>query len=98
MGNARKVSILCVYNETSSGSPWAEFVKKNIYLSVRLVSEEVKRNKFDNFDNSHNSFLLPVYFIDFLCERWIPCQAVTSVLCLDYRPGTVHCSTKDAHL
>ena len=97
MGNARKVSILCVYNETSSGSPWAEFVKKNIYLSVRLVSEEVKRNKFDNFDNSHNSFLLPVYFIDFfLCERWIPCQAVTSVLGLDYRPGTGHCSTKDA--
>ena len=37
------------------------------------------------------------YFIDFLCERWIPCQAVTSVLCLHYRPETVHCSTKDAY-
>ena len=35
--------------------------------------------------------------IDFLCERWIPCQAVTSVLCLHYRPETVHCSTKDAY-
>ena len=32
----------------------------------------------------------------FLCERWIPCQAVTSVL-LHYRPETVHCSTKDAN-
>ena len=37
------------------------------------------------------------YFIDFLCERWIPCQAVTSVLCLLFRPKTVHCSTKDAY-
>ena len=25
------------------------------------------------------------------------CQAVTSVLCLHYRPETVHCSTKDAY-
>ena len=32
--------------------------------------------------------------------KWIPClpcQAVTSVLCLHYRPETVHCSTKDAY-
>ena len=33
----------------------------------------------------------------FLFERWIPCQALTSVLCLHYRPETVHCSTKDAY-
>jgi len=33
----------------------------------------------------------------FLCERWIPCQALTSVLCLHYRPETVHCSTKDVY-
>ena len=36
----------------------------------------------------------------FLCKRWIPCQASTSVLCLHYRPEsqeTVHCSTKDAY-
>ena len=33
----------------------------------------------------------------FLCERWIPCQAVPSVLCLHYRPETAHCSTKDAY-
>ena len=32
----------------------------------------------------------------FLYERWIPCQASTSVLCLQYRPQTVHCSTKYA--
>ena len=30
----------------------------------------------------------------FLCERWISCQVVTSLLCLHYRPETVHCSTK----
>ena len=32
-----------------------------------------------------------------LCEWWIPCQALTSVLCLHYRPETVHCSTKDVY-
>ena len=38
------------------------------------------------------------YFIDSLCERWIPCQAVTSDLCfIHYRPETVHCSKKDTY-
>ena len=60
---------------------------------VRLVSEEVKSIKFDNFEFSYyqNNSLF------FLCERWIPCQSVTSVLCLHSRPETVHCSTKDAY-
>ena len=35
--------------------------------------------------------------LSFLCEIWIPCQASISVLCLHYRPETVHCSTKDAY-
>ena len=56
-----------------------------------------KKFNFENFDNSHKSFLRPEYVIDFLYERWIPCQAATSVLCLHYHPETVHCSTKDAH-
>ena len=76
---------------------WAEFVNKNRCIGVRLVSRKLKALNFDNFDNSHNSFLRPEYFIDFVCERWIPCQALTSVLCLHYRPGTVHCSTKDVY-
>ena len=76
--------IFCVHIETSS--PWAEFVNKNRCISVRLVSEEVKSLNFDSFDISHKSFLCPVYFIDFYCERWIPCQASTSVLYLHYRP------------
>ena len=67
--------ILCVHIETSS--LWAEFVNKNRCINVSLVSEEDKSILFWNFDNSHNSFLWPEYFIDFLCERWIPCQAVT---------------------
>ena len=33
--------------------------------------------------------------IIFLCETWIPCQAVTSVLCLHLHYITVHCSTKN---
>ena len=55
----------------------------------------LKALNFENFDNSHKSFLWPEYFIDFLCERWFPFQASTSVLCLHYCPETVHCSTKD---
>ena len=88
-----RLCILCAHIETSS--LWAEFVNKNRCISVRLVSEEVKSIKFDNFDNSHNSFLSPEYFIDYFCERWIPCQVLTFVLCLHYRPETVHCSTED---
>ena len=74
--------ILCIRIETSYLC--AEYVNKNRCISVRLISEEDKSIKIDNFDNSHNSFLWPEYFIDFLCERWIPCQALTSVLCLHY--------------
>ena len=29
--------------------------------------------------------------------KWIPCQALTSILCLLFRPKTVHCSTKNAY-
>ena len=46
---------LRTYIETSS--LWAEFVNKNRCISVCLVSEEVKSIKFDNFNNSHISFL-----------------------------------------
>jgi len=62
--------ILCVHIETSSLR--AEFVIKNRCLSVCLVSEEVKSIKFDNFDNSHNSFLWPEYFIDFFMWKMNP--------------------------
>ena len=48
-------TLLAIHIETSS--LWAEFVNKNRCISVRLVSEEVKNIKFDNFDDSHNSFL-----------------------------------------
>ena len=36
---------------------WAEFVNKNRCIRLRLVYEEVKTIKFDNFDNSHTCFL-----------------------------------------
>ena len=29
--------------------------------------------------------------------KWIPCQAVTSILCLLFRLKTVHCSTKNMY-
>ena len=65
------------------------FVNKNRCISVRLVSEQVKTLNFDNFENSHDSFWWPEYFIDFLCERWIPCQAVTFVFTLTPRDSTL---------
>ena len=51
---------------------WTEFVNKNRCISVRLVSEEVKSIKFDNFDNSQNSFLWPEYFVDFFMWKMDP--------------------------
>ena len=54
-GKLIALCILCVHFETSS--LWAEFVNKNRCISVHLVSEEGKSIKFDNFDNSHNSFI-----------------------------------------
>ena len=89
-----ELRILCVHIETSF--LWAEFVNKKKSVFV-LYPRRLKALNFNNFDNSHNSFLWPEYFIDFLCKRWIPCQASTSVLCLHYRPEKVHWSTKDAY-
>ena len=68
-----QLRILCVHSETSSF--WAEFVNKNRCISVRLVSEPPRRLKalnFDNFDNSHNSFLWPEYVIDFFMWKMDP--------------------------
>ena len=42
--NARKVNCSCEHIETSS--LWAEFINKNICLSVRLVFKEVKSIEF----------------------------------------------------
>ena len=87
-----QLRILCVHIETSSLC--AEFVNKNRCISVRLVYKEVKKDLILIILIIH---IRPEYFIDYLCERWIPCQASTSVLCLRYHPETVHCSTKDAY-
>ena len=57
----------------------------------------LKAFNFDNFDNSHNSFLWPEYFIDYFCENgfhvrlWHPS-------CVHFSAqSAVHCSTKDAY-
>ena len=69
--NIRKVNccILCLH---------IEFVNKKRWINVLLVSEEDKSIAF-NFDNSHDSFLIPEYFVDYLCERWIPYQVSTYI-------------------
>ena len=66
-----------------------------VYFPRRL-----KALNFDNFKNSHNSFLWQEYFIDFFYVKdgLDPCQASTSVLCLHYRTETVHCGKKDAYV
>ena len=91
-----QLRILCVHIETSP--LWAEFVNKNRCINCLFsIRDGLEHLIFDNFDNQHNSFLWPEYFIDFLWERGIPGQAGTSVLCLHYHPETVHCSTKVAY-
>ena len=37
-----------------------------------------------------------IFHLFFLSEKWIPCQDLTSVLCLQFTE-TVHCSTKDVY-
>ena len=55
---------------------WHQFslggICKQECISVRLLFEEVKSIKFNNFDNSHNSFLWPEYFIDFFMWKMDP--------------------------
>ena len=65
---------------------WAEFVNKNDASVFSLYSRRIKALNFDNFDNSHNSFLWPEYFIDFLCVRWIHVRLRHPSLCLHYWP------------
>ena len=87
--------ILCVHIETSF--LWAEFVNKNRCISVLLVSEEVKSKNFIiEIIHIIVSYDQNISLI-FLCDKWIQCQTVPSVLCIHYRPETVHCSTKDAY-
>ena len=56
--NARKVNWSPLYSAYI-----LKFVSKNQCNSVRLVSKEVKSITFDNFDNSHNSFLWLEYLL-----------------------------------
>ena len=48
---------------------------------------------------SYDQNILLIFYVkdEFHVRLWILCQAVTSVLCLHYRPETVHCSTKEAY-
>ena len=70
------------------------FIALSLYpLSFFEDSIGYSRN-IDNFYNSHNSFLWPNYFIDFICERCIPCHAVISFLCLLHSPELQYTSVK----
>ena len=53
---------------------WNQFslsgICKQEYASVFARDpRRIKAFNFDNFDNSHNSFLWPEYFIDYFCEN-----------------------------
>ena len=68
---------------------------KNRCISVPLMSRVDKSITFDNLIIHIIIFYDQNIWLIFLCKRWIPCQAVTSVLCLLYSPETVHCRTKN---
>ena len=63
--NARKANFNCVYNLRTY---WNQFSLGGMIrcILVCLVSKRgLKALNFDNFDNAHDSFLWPEYFIDF---------------------------------
>ena len=93
--SARKVNCSCVYSAYIS-SLWVEFANKNRCLSVRLVPGGGWKH-WILIIHIIVSYDQNIFHWFFLCEKWIPCQTVASVLCLHYRPETVHCSTKDAY-
>ena len=81
--NARKVN--CVHIETSS--LWAEFVNKNRCITVRLVyTRRLKALNFDNFYNSHYSFLWPEYFIDYFMWKMDPMSGLDIRLVFTLQP------------
>ena len=47
----------------------ARKVNCNCVYSAYILKPNVKAFKFDNFDNSHNSFLRTEYFRDYFCEN-----------------------------
>ena len=85
--------ILCVHSKTSSF--WAVFVNKNrcIKCSSSIPGGYNHLILINLIIHMIVNFLWSEYFIDFLFQKG-SCQAVTSVLCLLYRPDTIYCSTK----
>jgi len=71
------------WNQFSLGGIWTRMKR---CISFRLVSEEVKNIKFDNFDNSHNSFLWPEYFIDFFMWKMDPMSGCNIRLVFTFPP------------
>jgi len=57
----------------------------------------LKTFNFDNFGNSHNSFLWPDYFIDYFCENGLHVRLWHPSCVYFFHPKTVHCSIKNSH-
>ena len=79
----------------------------NVFFALNIVSYSCIPSLDRHKDVMQGKLIAVVYTLRthwnqnisliFLCERWIPCQALTSVLCLHYCPERVHCSTKDVY-
>ena len=86
--------ILCVHIETSS--LWAEFVNKNRCISVRIWGELkhlILIILIIHIIVSYDQNISQIIFVKM--DSMSGCD--TSVLCLLFRPKTVHCSTKNAY-
>ena len=47
-------------------------ISKQTFCTKNVMKGKLKTLNFDNFDNSHNSFLWPEYFIDYLMWKMDP--------------------------
>ena len=83
--NARNINCCCEFS-----AYMLKLVLFGLYLLTRIDAsvflQYPQRIKAFHFDNLHNSLLYSEYFIDFLCERRIPCQAVTTL----FHPSCVY--------
>ena len=70
--NARKINCSRVYSAyilkpVLSGRNFLTRIDASVFV---WYPRKTKAFDFDNFENSHNSFLWPEYFIVYFCENW----------------------------
>ena len=80
-------------HRTNMAMPQGTNARKSRILHVHIETSSL----WADFGNKNRCISVRVVSEEDKSIEWMQCQAVTFVLCLHYRPETVHCSTKDAY-